>query len=152
MCKSNFVYDKAVEDDLFSMQHFESSEKHEKNLKHLPPYRRAVQHVSVLLTIYQQMIECLQSLFTGRLLNEFIELEKVNYYRNRVNAYRIPPSIKSLKNAYYCTFCKKSFESTYSLEKVKHRSIKIISVSSVSFIIASWLEKSSRYIAKTSTK
>jgi len=25
--------------------------------------------------------------------------------------------IKNLKNAYYCTFCKKSFESTYSLEK-----------------------------------
>ncbi|CAF1281584.1 unnamed protein product [Adineta ricciae] len=95
ICKQCFRKRKAI------LCHFESSEKHEKNLKHLPPYRRAVQH----------------SLFTGRLLNEFIELEKVNYYRNRVNAYRIPPSIKSLKNAYYCTFCKKSFESTHSLEK-----------------------------------
>ena len=33
--------------------------------------------------------------------------------------YRIPPSNQSIKNAYYCTFCKKSFESAYSLEKVK---------------------------------
>ncbi|CAF0899225.1 unnamed protein product [Adineta steineri] len=95
MCKQCFRKRKAI------ICHFETSEKHEKNLKHLPPYRRAVQH----------------SLFTGRLLNQFIDIDKLNYYRSRVNAYRLPPSHKSLKNAYYCTFCKKSFESTYSLEK-----------------------------------
>ncbi|CAF0860083.1 unnamed protein product [Adineta steineri] len=95
MCKQCFRKRKAI------ICHFETSEKHEKNLKHLPPYRRAVQH----------------SLFTGRLLNQFIDVDKLNYYRSRVNAYRLPPSHKSLKNAYYCTFCKKSFESTYSLEK-----------------------------------
>ncbi|CAF1022809.1 unnamed protein product [Adineta steineri] len=95
MCKQCFRKRKAI------ICHFETSEKHEKNLKHLPPYRRAVQH----------------SLFTGRLLNQFIDIDKLNYYRSRVNAYRLPPSHKTLKNAYYCTFCKKSFESTYSLEK-----------------------------------
>ncbi|UJR23138.1 hypothetical protein I4U23_026157 [Adineta vaga] len=95
ICKQCFRKRKAI------ICHFESSEKHDKNLKHLPPYRRAVQH----------------SLFTGRLLNEFVELDKLNYYRTRVNAYRIPPANKNLKNAYYCTFCKKSFESTYALEK-----------------------------------
>jgi hypothetical protein len=70
-----------------------------------------------------------QSLFTGRLLNEFVEMDKLNYYRTRVNAFRIPPSNKILKNAYYCTFCKKSFESTHALEKVIHQfqSIKILS-------------------------
>lgn len=56
-------------------------------------------------------------MFTGKLLNEFVELNRLNYYRARVNAYRIPPSNKSIKNAYYCTFCKKSFESAYALEK-----------------------------------
>ncbi|CAF2049878.1 unnamed protein product [Rotaria magnacalcarata] len=95
ICKQCFRKRKAI------LCHFESSEKHENNLKRLPPYRRAVQH----------------SLFTGRLLNEFIPLDKVDYYRTRVNAYRIPPSNKTIKNAYYCTFCKKSFESAYTLEK-----------------------------------
>ncbi|CAF4253877.1 unnamed protein product, partial [Rotaria sordida] len=41
----------------------------------------------------------------------------LNYYRTRVNAYRIPPSNKTIKNAYYCTFCKRSYESAYTLEK-----------------------------------
>lgn len=95
ICKQCFRKRKAI------LCHFESSEKHESNLKHLPPYRQAVQH----------------SLFTGRLLNEFVESNRLNYYRARVNAYRIPPSNKSIKNAYYCTFCKKSFESAYALEK-----------------------------------
>jgi hypothetical protein len=47
-------------------------------------------------------------------------MDKLNYYRTRVNAFRIPPTNKVLKNAYYCTFCKKSFESTHALEKVIH--------------------------------
>mgnify|MGYP006911072249 FL=1 len=31
------------------IKHFETSDKHTNNLKHLPPYRRAVQHVKTLL-------------------------------------------------------------------------------------------------------
>ncbi len=68
-------------------------------------------------------------------------MDKLNYYRTRVNAYRIPPTNKNLKNAYYCTFCKKSFESAYSLEKVTYlfKSIKNIE----NYYLASWLERSS---------
>ncbi|CAF1027135.1 unnamed protein product [Rotaria sordida] len=96
ICKQCFRKRKAI------ICHFETSEKHDNNLKRLPPYRRAVQN----------------SLFTSRLLNEFVPIDKLNYYRTRANAYRIPPSNKTIKNAYYCTFCKRSFESAYTLEKV----------------------------------
>ncbi len=47
ICVSEFDIKEILLNKFLFEKHFETSEKHENNLKHLPPYRRAVQYVSI---------------------------------------------------------------------------------------------------------
>ncbi|CAF0805239.1 unnamed protein product [Didymodactylos carnosus] len=95
ICKQCFRKRKGI------LSHFETSDKHETNSKFLPRFRRAIQH----------------SLVTGRLLNEILDAKTLEYHQQLIQSYRLPPNHCQLKNAYYCTFCNRSFPDLCSLEK-----------------------------------